>query len=206
MVSRYAAFNPRSAATALAIACSFNTICTSPALAAETGERSASHRQPVAARTAVLTAPTTRSTCGIPAFDQRILDYVNRLRSRGGSCGERGVFSPARPLGWSERLSLSADVHAIDMAAHNYFSHVGRADGRSVEHRLAAAGQAWGEYAENLAAGLTTVEEVITRWVNSPAHCANLLNPNFTELGAACAPAGSASRFKTYWALDLIGP
>ncbi len=92
------------------------------------------------------------------------------------------------------------------MATHHYFGHVSHVDGRSVEHRLAAAGLDWGEYAENLAAGLTTVEAVVARWSDSPTHCANLMNPNFTEIGAACAPAPSAGRFKTYWALDLVGP
>ena len=151
-------------------------------------------------------AVAVRSTCGIAGFDERFLELINRLRIQGAHCGDRGAFRPAAPLGWSARLTVSADQHAIDMATHHNFGHLSRVDGRSVEHRLAAAGLDWGEYAENLAAGLTTVEAVVARWSDSPAHCANLMNPNFTEIGAACAPAASAGRFKTYWALDLVGP
>lgn len=189
----------RCAAVSLPIAISLST----SSMAAETGELVASIASPQQVR-----APATiaRSTCGIASFDRRLLDLVNRLRSRGAQCGDLGAFAPAAPLGWSSRLSSSAGGHVLDMAANNFFGHVGRTDGRSVEHRLAEVGQNWGEYAENLAAGLSSVEEVVARWVASPAHCANLMNPNFTEVGAACAPAAPASRFRTYWTLDLAGP
>ncbi len=117
-----------------------------------------------------------------------------------------GNFGPARPLGWSSRLTLSADGHAIDMAQRNYFSHISPVDGRTVQHRLSAVGYDWSEFAENLAAGVMTIEGVMARWASSPAHCANLMNPYFTELGAACVPAVPPARFKTYWTMDLAGP
>lgn len=203
-----------SARHALAIALPITTLVVGVACrAAETGERDdavASLPPPVPVRTSsrlsVLPPAPVRSTCGIPGFHERLLQLVNALRSRGADCGQRGMFGPAGPVGWNARLTWSADVHAVDMARHNYFSHTGAVDGRTVEHRLAAVGQPWGEYAENLAAGLTSVDAVLARWLASPAHCANLMNPAFTDIGAACAPAAATSRFKTYWALDLTGP
>lgn len=147
-----------------------------------------------------------RSNCGISSFDTRVLDLVNRLRISGASCGSRGSFPATRPLGWNHRLSLSADRHALDMAMRNYFGHVSAGDGRSPAHRISAAGYDWGQFGENLAAGVMTVEDVVARWAGSPSHCANLMNPDFTELGAACVPAMRPGRFRTYWAMDLAGP
>ena len=213
MAPRFPVVFLKSAANALPIALPIVlpivfTISAAGSLAAEAGERAAASAQPtyVGLSSRPAASATVRSSCGIPGFDQRLLELINRMRSRGADCGQHGVFTPAAPLGWSARLSWSADVHAVDMARYNYFGHVGRADGPTVEHRLQAVGQPWGEYAENLAAGLSSVDEVLGRWSASPAHCANLMNPNFTEVGAACVPAASPNRFKTYWALDLVGP
>lgn len=37
--------------------------------------------------------------------------------------------------------------------------------------------------AENIGAGYTTPEEVVQGWINSQGHRANLLNPDYTEIG-----------------------
>ena len=36
---------------------------------------------------------------------------------------------------------------------------------------------------ENIAAGQRTPQDVVDGWIASDGHCANLMNPNFEELG-----------------------
>ena len=38
---------------------------------------------------------------------------------------------------------------------------------------------------ENVAMGQQNEEEVMKSWLSSPGHCANIMNPNVTEVGAA---------------------
>lgn len=42
---------------------------------------------------------------------------------------------------------------------------------------------------ENLAIGFLTAKDTVDAWENSPTHRANLVNPNFKEIGVAVAPA-----------------
>ena len=91
------------------------------------------------------------------------------------------------------------------MAANNYFSHTSL-DGRSAGDRITATGYAWRTYGENIAAGYATVDSVMDGWTASPGHCANLMNPAFTEIGLACVPGGAATTYSNYWTLDLAAP
>ena len=51
--------------------------------------------------------------------------------------------------------------------------------------RLSKAGYKWSTWAENVAMGQQNEEEVMKSWLSSPGHCANIMNPNVTEVGAA---------------------
>lgn len=61
-------------------------------------------------------------------------------------------------------------------------SPVGRRLRRSARH-----GYRWRQIGENLAAGPNSVKQVVSGWLSSPEHCANIMNPHFTEMGAAYA-------------------
>jgi len=41
----------------------------------------------------------------------------------------------------------------------------------------------WMTYGENIAFGYSTAAAVMQAWMNSPGHRANILNPNFKEIG-----------------------
>ncbi len=36
---------------------------------------------------------------------------------------------------------------------------------------------------ENIASGQESADEVVDGWMASPGHCANIMDPNFTEIG-----------------------
>lgn len=91
------------------------------------------------------------------------------------------------------------------MALRQFFSHTG-SNGSTIGSRLTAAGYAWSRAAENIAAGYPTVGAVVQGWVQSPGHCANLMNPALTDAGLACVPGPAGSAYSSYWTLAMGRP
>jgi uncharacterized protein YkwD len=140
--------------------------------------------------------------CGIDAFAESAVARINRYRAAGATCGARGSFAPAAAVRWNDALAEAAGAHALDMAAQNYFSHTS-ADGRSLAQRVDATGYAWSALGENIAAGQVGIDAAIDAWMGSDGHCVNLMNPAFDAIGLACVAGNAASRYATYWTLDL---
>jgi uncharacterized protein YkwD len=146
------------------------------------------------------------ATCGLPEFRASLLARVNQVRATGAQCGTSGTFGPAGPLVWNELLTQAAAAHSQDMSTGNYFSHTSQ-DGRTLAQRINATGYAWVLLGENIAAGQRTVDSVMDAWMGSPGHCANVMKPEFTEMGVACVPRASASNtYATYWSMELARP
>jgi uncharacterized protein YkwD len=133
----------------------------------------------------------------------RVLDLVNEARARGARCGGQ-AFAPAAPLALSGTLGGVASGHARDMAQHNYFEHVDLA-GHTPADRVRAVGYREALVGENIAYGPKSVEEVVQGWLDSPGHCANIMDPRFVELGIAWAP-GQVGRLGLYWVMELAKP
>ncbi len=68
------------------------------------------------------------------------------------------------------------------MHDHNVMSHTG-SDGSDLRARADRQGYDWSNLGENVAWGYTSPQSVVAGWLNSPGHCANIMNPTFTELG-----------------------
>ncbi len=142
-------------------------------------------------------------TCGLSGFQQELMERINQFRAAARTCGTL-QYAAAPALKWNSKLFNSAAGHSADMAVKNYFSHTSQ-DGRSFSQRITGAGYAWRTAGENIAAGQTSVAQVMTGWINSPGHCANLMNRNFTEVGVACV-RNDASSYRTYWTMNLAQP
>jgi uncharacterized protein YkwD len=127
---------------------------------------------------------------------QKLLNELNVARSQARQCGGQ-AFAAAAPLAWNATLGTIAQDHSRDMANNNYFDHKDR-DGRTPGDRAELAGYSGQQVGENIAAGQDTVHKVVEGWLASPGHCANLMNPQYQELGAAYAtdPKSSAG---IYW-------
>lgn len=98
---------------------------------------------------------------------RQVLELVNEERRRAG----------AAPLKLSAELQDAAAVRAEE--ATRKFSHT-RPDGSNFSSVIPHAGSAMGE---NIAAGCSTAVQVMEQWMDSPGHCANILNKDYTELG-----------------------
>lgn len=126
-----------------------------------------------------------------------ILESVNAARAVGQVCGGH-AFPPAPPLRWNASLGNAALAHSGDMADKRYFSHASK-DGGQVGERARQAGYSWMRIGENLAYGLNTPQETVDGWLASPGHCANIMNSDFTEMGAAYAVTADQRAGVVYW-------
>lgn len=106
-------------------------------------------------------------------FINEVLELVNEERS------ERGL----NPLELDNQLTNIAEDHSQSMANNDFFGHQDPTDGSSPQDRIDEGGYEWSRWAENVAAGYGTPEDVMEGWMNSPGHRSNILNPNFTEIG-----------------------
>ena len=141
------------------------------------------------------------SPCPPVDLPQQALQAVNALRASGARCAGR-LMPPAPPLQWSATAARAAAHHAADMAGHGALAHRG-SDGSQGGDRLDQAGYVWSSWGENLGQGHRSVAALVAHWMASPGHCANLLNPRFTELGMACARGAGEPPF---WAMTVARP
>jgi uncharacterized protein YkwD len=142
-------------------------------------------------------------TCAIPNFQAEFVALVNSARAQGAVCGAK-TMKPSKPLAWNDSLSLAAKIHSDEMAIDDFFAHDSPKTG-SLRERIHSTGYQYEEAGENLAGGQTTIAKAVSDWVKSPSHCANMLNPDFKEMGAACKK-NSNSYYKTYWTLEMALP
>ncbi len=112
-----------------------------------------------------------------------LLAATNRARATARVCGTQ-AYPAAPPLASNAALDAAALAHSNEMAALRYFSHQGQ-DGSQVGDRAKRAGYHWQHIGENIASGMRTPEDAVAGWVASPGHCANLMNPAFTDMGSA---------------------
>jgi uncharacterized protein YkwD len=102
---------------------------------------------------------------------QQILALVNARRARHG-CG---------PLTASAPLDQLAESYSAEMGTGGFFSHTDPA-GHTPWDRARAVGIA-NLGGENIAMGQQSPRSVMTAWMNSPGHRANILNCGYHSLG-----------------------
>ena len=117
----------------------------------------------------------------LPGPAQEMLVRINEVRTGGCRCGDQDL-SAVPPLKWNEQLARAARRHASDMAAHALYSHTG-SDGSTIGMRAKEAGYSWALIGENIAHGLSSPQQVLRAWIDSPSHCKTLMAPEFTETG-----------------------
>ncbi|GIV65344.1 MAG: hypothetical protein KatS3mg046_604 [Bellilinea sp.] len=126
-------------------------------------------------------------------FEQRVVELVNEERNK----------QNLPPLKWNLDLGYAARYHARDMAEDGYFNHDSY-DGRQMicswSTRIGKFYSGWSSLAENIAAGYTTPENVISGWMNSSGHRANILSASTREIGVGYWAGGS---YRHYWVQDF---
>ena len=128
-------------------------------------------------------------------LDVEVLAAINAARAAPRQCGAEH-FDAAPPLRWNDALTQAALAHSSDMAEHRYFSHTEK-NGSVVDDRASHAGYRWQRIGENIAAGQKSAAEAVASWLDSPGHCANIMNAGFEEMGLAYAV--NPQRGRVYW-------
>jgi uncharacterized protein YkwD len=166
---------------------------------------------PVPVNPAPISPPPTTNQVqpNLNAEAQTALELVNAARSTAQNCG--GTIYPAvGPLTWNPKLEAAARVLNQDMILKQYFAHVSPENSTPVT-RVTAQGYDYAAIGENIAVGslgsnLASLSGAIRGWIESPGHCKNMMNPNFTEMGLASASGPWGKYDAVYWTQELGRP
>ncbi|MFN7121760.1 MAG: CAP domain-containing protein [Hydrogenophaga sp.] len=150
-----------------------------------------------------LVALDATTSCGLANFRAELLQQINAARAQPRTCGTN-TLPAATPLAWNDRLFSAAARHSRDMAVNNYFSHTSQ-DGRTFSRRITDEGYAWSFAGENIAAGQSTVADVVSGWLASPGHCANIMRAEFRDVAVSCV-SQTGSNYGRYWTMSLARP
>ncbi len=135
---------------------------------------------PIITPTSGTSTATTISDSGTPSTEGA-LSQIDIVRFTNG---ER-VTGGLPPLSFNNRLTAIAEAKAVDMIAKQYFAHVSPS-GVDVANLAEIYGYSYLNIGENLALGdFVSSREVVTGWMNSPGHRANIMNVNYREIGVA---------------------
>jgi uncharacterized protein YkwD len=140
---------------------------------------------------AVLAAPCANTEITPEAGNLRVvreavLCLINRERAQNGD-------TPLKP---NAQLEAAAEEHSEELIADDYFAHVSPS-GETPVDRIRATGYipnssdgyvigenlAWGTY------NLSTPQAIVSAWIASPEHLANILETQYVETGIGVAPA-----------------
>ena len=120
------------------------------------------------------------SSSSVDAIEAAVVELTNAERAKAG----------LQPLKTYAPLMNSARVKSQDMKDKNYFSHTSPTYGSPFD-QMKSLGISYTAAGENIAKGQKTAEEVVTAWMNSEGHRANILNANYTHIGVGYVKDGN---------------
>jgi uncharacterized protein YkwD len=131
------------------------------------------------------TPTTTTPSIAVPtvsgvmsAQEQTIVDLVNQQRAQNG----------LGPLQVNSKLVEAAQIHSSDMATLGQMLHtLPGAALPTLQSRGQYVGYNYSYLGENIAFNYPDDNSVMTAWMNSPGHRANILDANYTEIGVGIA-------------------
>ncbi|HYY87274.1 MAG TPA: CAP domain-containing protein [Chloroflexota bacterium] len=140
----------------------------------------------------LLRAPTLASAAPLDAAaaTARVLDLTNGERQKAG----------LPPLTLNPQLTQAAQRYSQVLASDACFAHTCGPMPDMVQRALQAGYGNWTTVGENIAAGYPSPESVVSGWMDSPDHRANILSPEYRELGVGLTTGG---KFGAYWAQEF---
>lgn len=144
----------------------------------------------VLAQTFYFSQTETMTASVLPAA---VADLTNEQRTDNG----------LQALEVSPLLTQAAQDKASDMAAKGYFSHVSPS-GQLPWYWFQQAGYNYEFAGENLAINFTDSSDVVTAWMNSPMHRANILKQQYTQIGIGIAE-GMYQGEETTFVVEFFG-
>ncbi len=137
-------------------------------------------------------APATPASGTLNAYEQQVVDLVNKERAAAGLSA----------LKVNATLANVAETKAADLRDENYFDHQSPKYGSPFD-MMHQFGITYTSAGENIAKGQRTPDEVMNGWMNSPGHRANILNSSYTEIGVGYVTDSNGTG---YWVQEFIRP
>lgn len=128
----------------------------------------------------------------LASYETEVIRLTNLERTK------RGL--PALTTNW--QLSRIARYKSQDMINKNYFAHNSPTYG-SPFTMMQSFGLKFSAAGENIAYGQRSPQEVVTAWMNSPGHRANILSTAYTQIGVGAAKKSDGT---LYWTQHFIHP
>ncbi len=137
--------------------------------------------------------------CSAPpeTFRDAMLSEMNRIRSTDQRC-DTDVLRATTPLKWNEQLGEAARSHSVDIATNNLGGAIG-SDGFRVEDTAIELGYPNG-IVSGVGSGFVSVAEAVDAIVDNREFCRDLMDPDFFEVGVACATNTEAD-LQHYWTI-----
>jgi len=135
----------------------------------------------------ILTTPPQSVAPGIAVPKElRVLAYASNINAADllAATNAARAANGIAALKVDSRLNQSATLKALDMFSKDYWAHTSP-DGISPWYWFTQAGYSYRFAGENLAKDFDTSQGVVDGWMNSSSHRANLLSPNFVDVGFA---------------------
>lgn len=130
----------------------------------------------IVASLVILATKTSSSTSSTSISTSSLLSSTNTLRSS----------DKLGALQINQQLSTAAQLKANDMALNNYWSPVSPT-GQTPWQLIQASGYNFSSVGENLAYGFNNSQTLLNGWLSSPSHKANILSPNYLDVGFGIA-------------------
>lgn len=140
-----------------------------------------------------------------PGLEQTILGYASNITPEQVilQTNEQRVSQGLGGLTLSDELSQAALAKGQDMFTDQYWSHTAP-DGTEPWFFIENAGYKYKVAGENLARDFMNTGDMVSAWMASPTHRANLLNPKFQEIGIAVID-GRLNGFETTLVVQMFG-
>ncbi len=150
---------------------------------------------PVLTTSTVFAAPraVTTKTTQAPYTQADIISATNKARKTAG----------LNTVTTDEPLTRAAQKKADDMAKNSYFSHESPS-GMKFWTLISEEGYAYMNAGENLAVHHKSTLSLMTAWLESPSHRANILGTQYTDIGIGIA-YGERKGFKGWYVVQLFG-
>jgi uncharacterized protein YkwD len=134
------------------------------------------------------------------SLEQTLVSRINAIRKNHG----------LRMLTVRTRLDAAADAHVSSMAVESYFRHELYTPARPtnwtpfgtwIRRFWPGPGYAWWTAGENLAWGAPriTASQTVSRWMASPPHRANILNPGWRNIGVSAVHVSRPRGYFSAW-------
>lgn len=140
-------------------------------------------------------SPRTSSILGFASTitPTQVIEQTNQQRAAQG----------LEPLVFNTALSQAATAKGNDMFQHQYWAH-NSPEGTTPWVFIKGAGYSYQVAGENLARDFEDTKTMVSAWMASPTHKANIMNPRYQEIGIAVID-GTLDGYETTLVVQMFG-